>query len=97
MLEHLSQHAVAARIQNALLCALEDGRHTRDIAGPHTREVLGTRAFADAADAEARVRPARKPSTPAQPAHIDKQLVGTDVFFEWTDAERDPDMLAAIL
>ncbi|WP_202630387.1 NADP-dependent isocitrate dehydrogenase [Deinococcus alpinitundrae] len=110
MLEHLGQHAVAARIQNALLCALEDGLHTRDITGPHTKEVLGTHAFADAvierlgrtpqhlpavkADVKARAMPVRKPSTPA---HIDKQLVGTDVFFEWTDSARDPEVLAATL
>ncbi|OLV15521.1 NADP-dependent isocitrate dehydrogenase [Deinococcus marmoris] len=110
MLGHLGQHEVAAKVQNALLCALEDGMHTQDIAGPHTKEVLGTQAFADAvierlgrvpqhlpavtAEAQAKEMPVRQPTTPA---YIDKQLVGTDVFFEWTDSGRDPDVLAAIL
>ncbi|CAM3507130.1 NADP-dependent isocitrate dehydrogenase [Deinococcus frigens] len=110
MLGHLGQHEIAAKVQNALLCALEDGMHTRDIAGPHTKGLLGTQGFADAvierlgrvpqhlpavtADTQAKAMPIRQP---VEPAYIDKQLVGTDVFFEWTDSGRDPDALAAIL
>jgi isocitrate dehydrogenase len=48
MLVHVGQPQVAARIANAWRCALEDGVHTADIAGEHTTQQVGTRAFAQA-------------------------------------------------
>jgi isocitrate dehydrogenase len=38
----------AAAIENAWLTTLEDGIHTRDIIGDHTRALVGTENFADA-------------------------------------------------
>ncbi|KUG07371.1 NADP-dependent isocitrate dehydrogenase [Solirubrum puertoriconensis] len=49
MLQHLGQTQVAARVQNAWLCALEDGLHTVDIFRPgHSLEKVSTKGFADA-------------------------------------------------
>lgn len=48
MLRHLGRGAIAAKVMNAWLCALEDGIHTRDIAGPYTAEHAGTRRFTEA-------------------------------------------------
>ena len=48
MLRHLCRGSIAARVMNAWLCTLEDGIHTRDIAGPHTAEHVGTRRFTEA-------------------------------------------------
>jgi len=109
MLGHLGQHDVAVRVQNAWLRALEDGVHTADIAGEHTRERVGTREFADAVIARlgqepqvlpaARRGPGQLPAPAPQPGRRDvvKTLVGTDVFFEWAEADRDPAILAARL
>ncbi|WP_240410591.1 NADP-dependent isocitrate dehydrogenase [Hymenobacter oligotrophus] len=49
MLQHLGQTQAAARVQNAWLCALEDGLHTADIYRPgHSAELVSTKGFADA-------------------------------------------------
>lgn len=48
MLVHIQQPEVANLIKNAWLRTLEDGIHTKDIASEHTRQVVGTQAFADA-------------------------------------------------
>ncbi len=36
---------MATAVHNALLCAVEDGLHTADVAGQHTTRVVGTRAY----------------------------------------------------
>jgi isocitrate dehydrogenase len=46
MLVHIGQADVAARVRNAWLRTIEDGVHTADLAGAHTRRVVGTDAFA---------------------------------------------------
>ena len=110
MLHHIGQGEVADRVQNAWLRTLEDGVHTRDIQGERTRERVGTQAFADAVIVRLGQLPVQLPAVhsgqtgrplvtrpqPA-PAPIIKQLVGTDVFFEWSDGERDPAVLADTL
>ena len=48
MLVHIGQPEIAERIHNAMLVALEDGVHTPDLHGPHTKDAVGTQAFADA-------------------------------------------------
>lgn len=45
MLRHLGEEAIATKIENAVLCALEEGKQTIDIKGPGA---LGTRAFTEA-------------------------------------------------
>ncbi|WP_420593567.1 NADP-dependent isocitrate dehydrogenase [Deinococcus sp.] len=119
MLEYLGQPDIARRISNAWLRTLEDGLHTRDIASDQTRQVTGTREFADAVIERLGQEPqhlsaapsreaAAQPQRTAQPQHttppaespaapIAKQLVGTDVFFEWSEPGRDPEALARVL
>ncbi|AZI44535.1 NADP-dependent isocitrate dehydrogenase (plasmid) [Deinococcus psychrotolerans] len=108
MLEYLGQPDIASTISNAWLKTLEDGLHTRDIASEQTLQVLGTQEFADAVierlgQFPAHLKPAPTPREAAEPpkpkprAPIIKQLVGTDVFFEWFEGERDPEALAAVL
>ncbi|MFC4453886.1 NADP-dependent isocitrate dehydrogenase [Deinococcus sonorensis] len=110
MLHHIGQGEVATRIQNAWLRTLEDGVHTADIVGDQTRVQVGTQAFADAVIERLGQMPqvlpvveTRAPLTdpaPAVPtplAPVVKQLVGTDVFVEWSEGDRDPAVLASIL
>ncbi|TSA87452.1 NADP-dependent isocitrate dehydrogenase [Deinococcus detaillensis] len=108
MLEYLGQPDIASTISNAWLKTLEDGLHTRDIASEQTRQVLGTQEFADAVierlgQFPVHLKPTPTPREAAEPpkmrprAPITKQLVGTDVFFEWFEGERDPEALAAVL
>ena len=109
MLHHIGQGDMAARIQNAWLRTLEDGIHTADIRGEQTRTVVGTNAFTEAVVArlgqtpqqlEAAVFGAVNAPVKALPVQDDsqlvilKQLVGTDVFFEWSEDGRNPDRLA---
>ena len=111
MLEYLGQPQIARRIHNAWLRTLEDGLHTRDIASDQTRQVLGTREFADAVIERLGQEPQHLSAMPqrqgrqqvSSPAPlterppIAKQLVGTDVFFEWSEQGRDPEALARVL
>jgi isocitrate dehydrogenase len=109
LLAHIGQGDVATRVQNAWLRTIEDGVHTADIAGPHTREKAGTRAFAQAVIARlgekpaqlkpaqfavsARNKPLPAPVAACKPVH--KTLVGVDVFLHWKDGS--PDALGAAL
>ncbi len=104
MLVHLGMADIAARIENAWLRTIEDGIHTADIYRPgKSRQKVGTQAFAEAVIARLGQKPQhlkpvhfRKPgvavairTTPRQP----KQLVGVDVFIDWDEAGRDPNVL----
>ena len=78
-----------------------------------SRERVGTQAFADAVIArlgqapqrlQAVDYPEREPERLAQPQaapeaakRADKQLVGVDVFLDWDEAERDPNVLGRAL
>ena len=105
MLTHIGQGDVAARLQNAWLRTLEDGIHTGDIAGPHTKEIVGTAAFAQAIIDRLGQEPERLGAVRAEAAsrievHLTprvratKALVGVDVFLDWTAHERHPERLA---
>ena len=109
MLHHIGQGDTAARIQNAWLRTLEDGIHTADIAGEHTRVHARTQVFADAVierlgqtpqQLEVAVSGAVNATVKTLPVQDDsrlailKLLVGTDVFFEWSEDGRNPDRLA---
>jgi isocitrate dehydrogenase len=95
MLRHLGQADVAAHVEGALVGALEDGCHTRDVPGENP---LSTSGFADAVierlDREWPVRertPLRLPDEPKPRAtEPERRLVGIDVFVEWQGA---PDTL----
>ena len=104
MLVHLGAADVAERIKNAWLCTLESGIHTADIyrEGLSQREV-GTDAFTDAVidrlgETPRDLKPVRYRSggiqvAPSPTPEQDKVLRGVDVFIDWTDADRDPDVI----
>lgn len=108
MLNHIGQNLVAERIQNAWLCTIEQGIHTRDIYKEGlSKQLVGTNEFTDALISNL----ANRPST-FDPAHYpvlgpikiqkyvrkapsDKRLLGIDVFVNWNDT--DPNSLASKL
>jgi isocitrate dehydrogenase len=109
MLHHVGQGEVGTQIQNAWLRTLEDGVHTADIRGAQTQTLVGTQGFADAVIHRLGQTPKHltvavqgtgdaplntKLPSPAPERQIVKQLVGIDVFFEWSEAGRDPEHLA---
>ncbi|MEX0322373.1 MAG: NADP-dependent isocitrate dehydrogenase [Puniceicoccaceae bacterium] len=104
MLVHLDQGDVASKIHNAWLKTLEDGIHTGDIYKDEiSKQKVGTKAFADAVIE----RLGQTPSVfapavfenkgihvelPEHPPQV-KKLVGVDVFIDWDDAKRDPNVI----
>ncbi len=100
MLAHLGQVDVAQRISDAWLTTIEDGLHTRDIAGPRTRLMVSTSDFATAIAQRLGMRPrtlhAPTVGVPVMPAGFDdaattalvKERVGIDVFLDWTGEPR---------
>ncbi|MBX3661331.1 MAG: NADP-dependent isocitrate dehydrogenase [Burkholderiales bacterium] len=106
LLAHIGQGEVATRVQNAWLRTIEDGMHTADIAGPHTVQKVGTRAFAQAViarlgQAPEKLKPVQfaaaqgKPAPAPARAPARKALVGVDVFLHWRNGS--PDDLGAAL
>ncbi len=104
MLVHLGEAEVAATITNAWLKTIEEGIHTADIyrEGVSSRRV-GTAEFAKAVIERLGQAPevlepvhfeaeAIKVTTTPKPA--EKTLVGVDVFLDWDEAGRDPEVLA---
>jgi len=100
MLVHVGQGAAAARVHNAWLRAIEDGMHTPDIFREGTSaKRVGTRDFGRAVIARLGQRPERLRAvdyaTDAEPIETEfahtarprqrKELVGVDVFLDWTD------------
>jgi len=106
MLVHIQQPDVASLIQNAWLRTLEDGIHTKDIHSEHTKQLVGTQAFADAVIERLGQKPlifktinysaesSREihivPSNPPRPV---KTTVGVDIFLDCYGIK--PDDLAA--
>ncbi len=110
MLEHIGQGNRAALIRDAWLKTLEDGIHTRDIECEATKQVVGTREFADAVIHHMGEQPEylgklQQPVSSATSGRISvqlkpkvfqkKELVGTDVFVHLDGIK--PDDLAARL
>jgi len=107
MLVHIGQGDVATQVHNAWLRTIEDGIHTEDVyrEGVSQRKV-GTEAFADAIVARLGERPTTLKGVDypvaSDPIRVTlrprprptKELVGIDVFCEWTEGV---DGLAAIL
>lgn len=110
MLVHLGQPEVAARINNAWKVTIEEGIHTADIYHEdRSTKKVGTQEFADAvierlgqepeylrvvrfAD-EVQMRPISFVPKPRPK----KELVGVDVFLDWDNDPRDPDILGKLL
>ena len=104
MLVHIDQTDVAERVHNAWLRTLEDGIHTYDIYTEGTsKEKVGTREFAQAVVARLGQKPEKLKavtykSAPtagsgrrreAERPRAQKQLVGVDVFVDWTSGQRE--------
>jgi isocitrate dehydrogenase len=108
MLVHIGESEVAETVQNAWLATLESGIHTADIyrEGLSGREV-GTDAFTSAVIE--RLGESPRQLTPVRfraggirvalsaPRPAEKRLVGIDVFLDWSEEGRDPDVLGARL
>ncbi len=104
MLVHLGHAEVAETIKNAWLATLESGIHTSDIFRPQiSADQVGTEGFTDAVIARLGERP--RELAPVQyragrvhvavepPKRAEKLLVGVDVFLDWSEDDRDPDVL----
>jgi isocitrate dehydrogenase len=104
MLVHLGEAEVAEKIKNAWLCAVEDGIHTADIFREGlSRHEVGTLGFTEAVIE----RLGRIPHilTPVRyqncGVHVrlqnipkpKKDLVGVDVFLDWDESQRNPQIL----
>jgi isocitrate dehydrogenase len=100
MLVHIGQTDIAERVHNAWLRTIEDGIHTYDIYDEgKSKQKVGTKEFAEAVaqrmgqdpqtlkaakyKAAAEAAPTAKAASPA-PARSKKELVGVDVFLDWT-------------
>lgn len=110
MLVHIGQGDIASKIHNAWLKTVEDGVHTGDIYQEGiSQSRVGTQEFADAVIARLGQEPTHfKPvsySEAPKPIHIKserkvqqkKELVGVDVFIDWSKgtAQEIGDALAA--
>lgn len=99
MLVHIGETEVAERVHNAWLRTIEDGVHTYDIYEEgHSTQKVGTKEFADAVAARVGQKPEtlKAASYKAAPETSDKprggrprqaakkDLVGVDVFLDWT-------------
>ena len=101
MLVHIGQQDVAERVQNAWLRTIEDGVHTYDIfVEGQSKQKVGTKEFADAVIARLGQKPqtlkavkyAAKPAASASTARAarpapKKDLVGVDVYIEWSSRD----------
>jgi isocitrate dehydrogenase len=105
MLNHISQTAIAQKIQNAWLATLEEGIHTADIyKGGFSKKQVGTKEFADAVISNLGKTPklfqvvsyagagALQLPSYKRKKPAEKKLVGVDLFVHWTGS--DPNELA---
>jgi isocitrate dehydrogenase len=105
MLIHIGQADVAERVHNAWLSTIEDGIHTYDIyTDGISRQKVGTKEFADAVAQHLGKTPQTlkavsyksgdgesltKQPAAAERARAKKELVGVDVFLDWTAGSAD--------
>ncbi|HKO44473.1 MAG TPA: NADP-dependent isocitrate dehydrogenase [Pyrinomonadaceae bacterium] len=104
MLVHIGQSDVAERVHNAWLRTIEDGIHTYDIYDEgKSKQKVGTKEFADAVvermgQTPQTLKAAKYKSTdevgsaaPASAASVfqKKDLVGVDVFLDWSSGTAD--------
>ncbi len=107
MMVHIGQPEVAEKVHNAWLKTVEDGIHTYDIFREGvSKEKVGTKEFADAVIARIGQKPSQlepvsyaggagipKASDAAARTPAKKARLGVDVFLDWTDDDRDPNLL----
>ncbi len=98
MLVHVGQPEVASAIHNAWLCTIEDGIHTKDIYQLGiSKELVGTREFGNAVCQRlgsipkqfstityTEVSPLQSEPIHASQTRQKKELVGIDIFIDWT-------------
>jgi isocitrate dehydrogenase len=98
MLVHIGQSDIASLIHNAWLRTLEDGMHTKDIYREGTsKKSLGPQEFAEEVVSRLGQKPSKlqevkyssSDSVEMKPTIFkknmeEKQLVGVDIFFDWT-------------
>ena len=111
MLVHLGQPEMAEKISNAWMKTLEDGIHTGDIyqQGLSSKKV-GTQEFAQAVIARlgqmpAKMVPASFGKEGTVPMDVTlrhkpkakKELIGVDVFLDWDQNDRNPNVLGNLL
>lgn len=108
LLVHIGAADVAGQIKNAWLRTLEDGIHTTDLHRDGlSSQRVGTQEFADAVIARLDANPKHLAPVKYKTTGISvdvtrreplsKELVGVDAFVDWTDADRDPNVLGAAL
>ncbi len=108
MLVHIEQPEPAEKIMNAWLTTIEKGIHTGDIYKPEiSRQKAGTKEFAEAIIENMGNKPEKLQavdytSNPVErkilkyvpkPTSVKKELVGVDVFVDWTKSDRDPNVI----
>lgn len=104
MLVHLGMGELGEKIKNAWLCTIEDGIHTPDIfrEGLSKKEV-GTKKFTEAVIERLGRTPNKLEAVkytnkvisipPPEKVVTEKVLVGIDVFIDWDESDRDPDVI----
>lgn len=106
MLVHIGQTQVAEDINNAWLRTLEDGIHTADIYNQDSKRKVGTKEFAKEVILRLGKKPVSlKPVSftsggGALPAIVvnpqpkaQKELVGVDVFIDWSENDKNPEVI----
>ncbi|MEM6471610.1 MAG: NADP-dependent isocitrate dehydrogenase [Planctomycetota bacterium] len=104
MLVHLGLADYAEKIKNAWLCTIEDGIHTPDVYRESlSKRKVGTEDFAKAVIERLEQTPKVLPKVTYEshpikvnyhPKSAVKKLVGIDVFLDWDESDRDPEVLA---
>lgn len=104
MLVHIGHSDVAETIKNAWLKALEDGIHTPDIFREGlSKQRVGTRGFTEAVIQRLGQKPEQLEPVQYRAGSLSiqlkklprpvKTLQGVDVFLDWDEADRNPDVL----
>ncbi|MFP4508551.1 MAG: NADP-dependent isocitrate dehydrogenase [Spirochaetota bacterium] len=107
MMVHIGQPDVAGRVHNAWLKTIEDGIHTYDIYRDGvSKQKVGTKEFADAVIERLGQKPGTlepvtyeggagipKASDAVRLNPAKKELQGVDVFLDWVEDNRDPNVL----
>lgn len=111
MMVHIGQTQVAEDVHNAWLRTLEEGVHTYDIFREDvSRQKVSTSDFAEAVIARLGQKPETlkpvdytsgsripKATEPVKVVPPQKALIGVDVFVDWDEADRNPNVLGELM
>lgn len=97
MLVHIGQADIATKVHNAWLKTIEDGIHTGDVFGEHSKEKVGTKEFAEAVVKNLGKKPSKlaavhyaadgkalKQKQNAVRKPEEKKLIGVDLIMDYT-------------